>query len=207
MAISSNDSLIATRTEHRGLTYAGLGGLMASSTVLLGKVGVELMLTSFEGDNQFIYAGTYAILGALAFIGAGQVRSIPCLFLCFSFGRTTKKMIWLNQSFALASSTIVVPVFFCPPVAKTTDSGTHSLLRSPAHVRFVANHNSQEQMRSVWSSLSSSVPSDVIGDLSVALSTVRKEHPEADVLVTGSLLLCGVFLQLLRDQEGIDPWA
>jgi len=62
---------------------------------LCGACRVELLFTTlFEGNNQFVYFGTYAILIAVVLLGAAQV-------------------IFLNKGFAICPATVMVPIFFC----------------------------------------------------------------------------------------------
>lgn len=77
-----------------GLLFAALSGILGSGTILLAKISVQLLSTSLDGDNQFVYIGTYIIIGLLVALAILQV-------------------IYLNKGLAIAPSTLVVPMFFC----------------------------------------------------------------------------------------------
>ncbi|GES91257.1 magnesium transporter [Rhizophagus clarus] len=76
-----------------GMTMAGVGGLVASQTLLLAKSGVKLFTISITGDNQFTDNLSWFILIGLAFTAVLQVYC-------------------LNTALKLHDSVLVVPMFY-----------------------------------------------------------------------------------------------
>ncbi|KAG9285774.1 hypothetical protein G9A89_013199 [Geosiphon pyriformis] len=76
-----------------GMTMAGLGGLIASQTLLLAKSGVKLLSKSIGGNNQFTDRLSWFILVGLAVTAVLQV-------FC------------LNTALKLHDSVLVVPIFY-----------------------------------------------------------------------------------------------
>eukprot|EP00003_Mantamonas_plastica_P028812 TRINITY_DN669_c0_g1_i1.p1 TRINITY_DN669_c0_g1~~TRINITY_DN669_c0_g1_i1.p1 ORF type:complete len:605 (+),score=205.52 TRINITY_DN669_c0_g1_i1:195-1817(+) len=73
--------------------YASLGGIIGSQTVLTAKSAAELIKVSFGGENQFIYAFTYVIIGIAAFTAVVQVH-------------------WINVGLKYFDALYIIPVFF-----------------------------------------------------------------------------------------------
>ncbi|CAG8452239.1 840_t:CDS:2 [Ambispora leptoticha] len=76
-----------------GMAMAGVGGMLASQTLLLAKSGVLLLSKSLQGDNQFTDNLSLFILFGLA------VTSVLQIFC-------------LNTALKLHDSVLVVPIFF-----------------------------------------------------------------------------------------------
>ncbi|CAG8651824.1 13620_t:CDS:2 [Funneliformis caledonium] len=76
-----------------GMTMAGVGGLIASQTLLLAKSGVKLFSISMTGNNQFTDNLSWFILVGLAVTAVMQVYC-------------------LNTALKLHDSVLVVPMFY-----------------------------------------------------------------------------------------------
>ncbi|KAL1919414.1 uncharacterized protein VTP21DRAFT_2107 [Calcarisporiella thermophila] len=76
-----------------GMCMAGVGGLIASQTLLLAKSGVKLFVKTTQGSNQFTNALSWFIFGALI---VTAVLQIYCL----------------NTALKLYDSVAIVPMFF-----------------------------------------------------------------------------------------------
>ncbi|KAI9343867.1 hypothetical protein DFJ73DRAFT_761814 [Zopfochytrium polystomum] len=77
-----------------GLLYAVIGGVAASSTLLLAKSGIELVIISIaERENQFRHPLAFVIIALL----------VLTLFL---------QLFGLNKAIALTSPLVAVPLFF-----------------------------------------------------------------------------------------------
>eukprot|EP01006_Ploeotia_vitrea_P045567 TRINITY_DN66953_c8_g2_i3.p1 TRINITY_DN66953_c8_g2~~TRINITY_DN66953_c8_g2_i3.p1 ORF type:complete len:651 (+),score=298.78 TRINITY_DN66953_c8_g2_i3:176-2128(+) len=73
--------------------YPAFSGLVGSVTVLLAKIGAELLKSSFEGHNQFVYPSTWVICGGALVSGATQIH-------------------WINLGLKKFDQLVVVPAFF-----------------------------------------------------------------------------------------------
>ncbi|KAK9720402.1 hypothetical protein K7432_004199 [Basidiobolus ranarum] len=76
-----------------GMCMAGIGGLVASQTLLLAKSGVKLVTITLTQANQFTDSFSYLILVGLV---ATSIIQIYCL----------------NTGLKLADSVLIVPIFF-----------------------------------------------------------------------------------------------
>ncbi|KAI9301722.1 magnesium transporter NIPA-domain-containing protein [Cunninghamella echinulata] len=78
-----------------GISYGVLGANISSQAMLFAKSGIELLIvTVFNGDNQFIYPLTWAIVFALIFTAILQLY-------------------YLNRGVQLCDTIILVPLNFC----------------------------------------------------------------------------------------------
>ncbi|RLN46213.1 hypothetical protein BBJ29_004721 [Phytophthora kernoviae] len=76
------------------VSYPALSGLFGAQSVLFAKSMAELIKTTFEGDNQFVTFGAYAITFSM----------LVCVFL---------QIHWLAHGLQHFDAVFIVPVFQC----------------------------------------------------------------------------------------------
>ncbi|KAK9764573.1 hypothetical protein K7432_007810 [Basidiobolus ranarum] len=77
-----------------GMSFACIGGLFASETLLLAKSGIRLLAISLSSDNQFTDALSISIVIGLVFTA---ILQLYCL----------------NNALKYANSVVVIPLFYC----------------------------------------------------------------------------------------------
>lgn len=88
-------------------SYASASGIMSGMSLLFAKSGVELLILTAQGDNQFWRWEAWALVAGLLAFAFLQV----CDHLCVSFLNLTKnyKLWYLHKSLILAN-----PILVCP---------------------------------------------------------------------------------------------
>jgi hypothetical protein len=94
VAAAVHDPAIRRTCLGLAVAYGGASGTLSGACLLLAKSGVELLVLTFEGDNQFLRWQSWFLLAVMLAVALLQLW-------------------YLNKSLRLADPTLVCPLAFC----------------------------------------------------------------------------------------------
>lgn len=112
------DSTVQQRTiTWIAISYGSASGLLSGMCLLFAKSGVELLLLSFAGHNQFWRWESWILVLGLVIFALLQVRPRPLKSCRRAYSVLMVRQLWyLHKSLILADPTLVCPREFPLPI-------------------------------------------------------------------------------------------
>ncbi|ORZ39244.1 magnesium transporter NIPA-domain-containing protein [Catenaria anguillulae PL171] len=102
-------------------SYASMGGALGGLTVMFAKSAAELISLTLQGENQFVFVPTYAILAGILLTGVGQVYyinaglkrydallQVPCFYVVYTLSSIISGGVYFNEFSSFSSFQFVM---------------------------------------------------------------------------------------------------